>query len=179
MDLMWDLGYNGTSVNDIVKAAGVPKGSFYFYFDSKEDFAIQTLREYFKEAYGGVRKHLMEGDGTPLERLKLFYASRIEELLKQMDDNRGCLACNLSSEVAEHIPGIQTEVARIHNEVLSDLIKVGKEAQEAGELSKDLDVEKMFAFLEDAGKGTMVSIKALGNHSPLESYKYMLGRMLQ
>jgi TetR/AcrR family transcriptional repressor of nem operon len=179
MDLMWDLGYNGTSVNDIVKAAGVPKGSFYFYFDSKEDFAVQTLREYFKESYGGMRKILFQDEESPLQRIKQFYATRIEELSKQIDDNRGCLACNLSSEVADHIPGIQAEVARIHKQVLGDLITVGKQAQEAGEFSEDLDVEKMFAFIEDAGKGTMVSIKALGNHSPIESFKYMLDRMLQ
>ena len=176
---MWDLGYNGTSVNDIVKAAGVPKGSFYFYFDSKEDFAIQSLREYFKENYGDVGKNMLQGEGSPLQRIKEFYTLRIEQLSQQIDDNRGCMACNLSSEVADHIPGIQAEVARIHKQVLGDLITVGKQAQEAGELDKDLDIEKMFAFIEDAGKGTMVSIKALGNHTPIESFKYMVDRMLQ
>ena len=179
MELMWDLGYNGTSVNDIVKAAGVPKGSFYFYFESKEDFAIQSLREYFKEMYGGFSNQLLNGEGTPLERIKLFYKSRTEELIKQIDDNRGCFACNLSSEVAEHIVGIQAEVAKIHNRVLLDLVTVGKQAQDAGELDSNIDVEKMFAFIEDAGKGAMVSIKALGNHSPLESFHYMLDRMLK
>jgi len=32
-------GYNHTGVKDLVAAADVPKGSFYYYFDSKEDFA--------------------------------------------------------------------------------------------------------------------------------------------
>ena len=88
MDLMWDLGYNGTSVNDIVKAADVPKGSFYFYFKSKEDFAIQALREYFKESYAEFCKILFEDKGSPLERIKHFYKIRIEMLLQQMDDHQ-------------------------------------------------------------------------------------------
>ncbi len=179
MDLMWDLGYNGTSVNDIVKAAEVPKGSFYFYFKSKEDFAIQALKEYFKESYEKFCEILFENNGSPLERIKRFYNSRIEMLLQEMDDNRGCFACNLSSEVAEHIPGIRAEVARIHNKVLDDIISVAREAQNAGELDKDIDVKKMFAFIEDAGKGAMVSMKAVGDHSPIESYRYMLDRMLE
>ena len=179
MDIMWDLGYNGTSVNDIVKAADVPKGSFYFYFKSKEDFAIQALKEYFKESYAEFCKILFEDEGSPLERIRKFYDSRIEMLVQQMDCNKGCFACNLSSEVAEHIPGIQAEVARIHNLVLTDVIKVAQEAQESGELDEDIDVVKMFAFIEDAGKGAMVSMKALGNQSPVDSYKYMIDRLFE
>jgi len=178
MELMWDLGYNGTSVNDIVKAAGIPKGSFYFYFDSKEDFAIQALREYFNEVHGEFSQKLLNGEGTPLQRIKEFYKGRIDTLIEEMNDNRGCFACNLSSEVAEHIEGIQIEVGRIHNRVLSELVEVGKQAQEAGELSAELDVEKMFAFIEDAGKGAMVSMKALGSHQPIQNFKYMLDRLL-
>ena len=30
IEILWSKGYNGTSVNDIVKAADIPKGSFYF-----------------------------------------------------------------------------------------------------------------------------------------------------
>jgi TetR/AcrR family transcriptional repressor of nem operon len=43
MPLLWSKGYNATSVNDIVQVAGIPKGSFYFYFDSKEDFAVKAI----------------------------------------------------------------------------------------------------------------------------------------
>ena len=129
MDVMWDVGYNGTSVNDIVKAAGIPKGSFYFYFDSKEDFAIQALREYFDAVYAPFSQKLIHGEGSPLQRIRDFYFGRTEMLIKEMSDNRGCFACNLSSEVADHIEGIQKEVARIHNRVVEELIQVGKEAQ--------------------------------------------------
>ena len=179
MDLMWDLGYNGTSVNDIVKAADVPKGSFYFYFQSKEDFAIQALKEYFKEMYGPVSQDLLHGEGSPLTRIKRFYHTRINMLEEHMEEgNRGCFACNLSSEVAEHMPGIQAEVARIHNQVLHDLNAIGKKAQEEGEIGKNVETDKMFAFLEDAGKGAMVSLKAVNDKSPIESLRYMVDRIL-
>ena len=47
IELLWSKGYNATSVNDIVKAANIPKGSFYFYFDSKEDFTVKAIEKYF------------------------------------------------------------------------------------------------------------------------------------
>ena len=43
IELLWSKGYNATSVNNIVKEANIPKGSFYFYFNSKEDFANLPL----------------------------------------------------------------------------------------------------------------------------------------
>ena len=42
LEVMFLNGYNGTGVKDIVEAAGIPKGSFYNYFESKEDFALQA-----------------------------------------------------------------------------------------------------------------------------------------
>ena len=45
--VMLRKGYNGTGVQEITKGAGVPKGSFYHYFESKEDFAIQALHYYY------------------------------------------------------------------------------------------------------------------------------------
>ncbi|MBL4709818.1 MAG: helix-turn-helix transcriptional regulator [Flavobacteriales bacterium] len=56
MEIMWSKGYNATSVNDIVKAAEVPKGSFYFYFKSKEDFAIKALEKYFSMHFTPANK---------------------------------------------------------------------------------------------------------------------------
>ena len=46
IDLMYLKGYNGTSVKDITDAAGIPKGSFYNYFEDKEQYAIDALHHY-------------------------------------------------------------------------------------------------------------------------------------
>ena len=47
-DLFWRKGYHATAINDILKEAGLPKGSFYFYFDSKKALAAEVV-EYYKE----------------------------------------------------------------------------------------------------------------------------------
>ena len=73
MEILWSKGYNGTSVNDIVKAADVPKGSFYFYFDSKEDFVIKALRKYFALMFSPGRKILTDTTISPKKRLVKFY----------------------------------------------------------------------------------------------------------
>ena len=47
IEVMYLKGYNGTSVQDITDAAGIPKGSFYNYFKNKEHYAVDALRYYF------------------------------------------------------------------------------------------------------------------------------------
>ena len=44
--IIHENGYNNTGIQEILIAAGVPKGSFYFYFKSKEDFGLQLVDFY-------------------------------------------------------------------------------------------------------------------------------------
>lgn len=47
--LMTQKGYTAVGLAEVVAAAGVPKGSFYYYFKSKEEFGQALLQEYFDE----------------------------------------------------------------------------------------------------------------------------------
>jgi len=178
--VMWDKGYHATSVNDIVKAADVPKGSFYFYFKSKEDFAVQALQAYFDMIHAEEQLVLFAEGVPPMQRLKNFHNYRIEKALEEFkSDFKGCLACNFSSEIAQQIPAVQAVLQSFYDTILQDLITVGKEAQEAGSLSSDIDVAHLFAFIEDAGKGAMLSIKAMNSLEPINYYQYMLNHLLR
>ena len=77
IELLWANGYNATSVNDIVMAAGVPKGSFYFYFDSKEDFAVKAIDKYFSEVVKPTFDILDKRDLRAKERILAFYEYRV------------------------------------------------------------------------------------------------------
>ena len=73
LELMKIHGYNGTSVKDIVDAAGVPKGSFYNYFVSKESFALEAL-DAVAEHEMRIATELMDAKGgSPLTRLRYFF----------------------------------------------------------------------------------------------------------
>ena len=102
MEILWSKGYNGTSVNDIVKSADVPKGSFYFYFASKEYFVIKALRKYFRQMFIPARNILRDTSLSPKERLIKFYEYRVSILKSKLNCEKGCMASNLGSEVGEH-----------------------------------------------------------------------------
>ncbi|MCL6274900.1 TetR/AcrR family transcriptional regulator [Muricauda sp. 2012CJ35-5] len=174
MEVMWSKGYNATSVNDIVQAAGVPKGSFYFYFDSKEDFAVKALEVYFREHFEPAKKILDNTDFSPKERILNFYQFRNNVLLEELDCKMGCLACNLGSEMAEHSEKIRNSIVTKEKMIHEAIAEVVIEAQEAGEISKELNAKDVVSFFEDAGKGAMVSMKELQSAYPIDNFMSML-----
>ncbi|RDY58778.1 TetR/AcrR family transcriptional regulator [Flagellimonas nanhaiensis] len=178
MEILWSKGYNATSVNDIVQAAGVPKGSFYFYYDSKEDFAVKAIEYYFGERFGCAKKILEDASIPPKQRLLDFNEFRCKILKEELNCQMGCLASNLGNEMAEHSEKIR-KVIVVKEAILKESIaKVVKEAQEKGEIDSSMDPMDIVTFFEDAGKGAMTSMKELKSSYPIDNYLNMVRRYM-
>ena len=178
MEVLWSKGYNATSVNDIVQAAGVPKGSFYFYFDSKEDFAVKALGFYFQQHLEPAKKILNDTSKSPKQRLLDFYEYRTAVLKNELDCKMGCLACNLGNEMAEHSEKIRQVIVAKEETIQSEIVKVVKLAQEQGEMDATTDAMDIVTFFEDAGKGAMTSMKELKSAYPIDNYMLMLKKFM-
>ena len=174
MELLWSKGYNATSVNDIVMAAGVPKGSFYFYFDSKEDFAIKAIEMYFQAHYVPAREVLLNKSVSPKQRILNFYEYRTTVLKEELECKMGCLACNLGSEMAEHNENIRMAILKNEKIVKEQITTVVEEAQEFGEIDSSLNAADIVAFFEDAGKGAMTTMKEMQSSYPIDNFMKML-----
>ena len=103
-------GYNATGVKDIVDAAGIPKGSFYNYFESKEDFVIQALQYSADHCNTVMGKTLKDRSLPPLQRIEKFYEERILQF-RECDFTLGCFGSNLCIEMGDiSLPiGVATE----------------------------------------------------------------------
>jgi AcrR family transcriptional regulator len=71
-----ERGFAGTSVRDIVQAAGVPQGSFTNHFASKEAFGLEVLDLYFARGCELMRETLRNDALPPLQRLGLYRCDR-------------------------------------------------------------------------------------------------------
>ena len=178
MELLWSKGYNATSVNDIVLAAGVPKGSFYFYFDSKEDFAVKAIDKYFSEVVTPAFDILDDRNTSPKERLFAFYEYRVKVLKEEMDCKMGCMASNLGNEMAEHSEVIRKKIAEKEHGVYHKIIDVIQEAQSAGEISSSINATDLATFMEDAGKGAMITMKEQNSAYPIDNVLNMIRKVL-
>src|SRR6516225_4876557 len=89
-------GFNATSVQDITDAAGVPKGSFYNHFESKEDLALQALERYWQNG-AGRRGVLSDTSLDPVERLRRHFRG-LSDLAVRQKFQKGCMIGNFSTE---------------------------------------------------------------------------------
>ncbi len=127
-------GYAATGVQSIVAGVGVPKGSFYNHFASKEAFGAEVIDAYFARAHAKLRSFLGDTDRAPVDRLKAYFDDLIEGL-RTAGLVKGCLMGNFSAEVADHSPLIRAHLAR-HFETWGDLFEACiAEAQAQGSVA--------------------------------------------
>ena len=78
--LVHERGYGGTSVRDIVNAAGAPQGSFTNHFTSKEKFGLEVLDLYFDKVQSAIDLTLRNEKLSPLKRLKAYFDIHIASI---------------------------------------------------------------------------------------------------
>lgn len=156
LDTLLTNGYHGTGIKEVLDKLGVPKGSFYHYFKSKEAFAAEVIHFYARD----LNQRLMEktaGKGkTGLEAIKLAFSLLVDEYRQGMS---GCILGALASEISE-----TSEVCRlaIHKEVenwtrlLQLLVKQG---QESGEIRTDLDDQMLARMVWNCWEGAVLRMK--------------------
>src|ERR1700733_15223352 len=146
MEVMHRQGYNGTSVRDIVRAAGVPQGSFTNHFASKEAFGLQILERYREMTSAGVGATLRNDGLPPLRRLRAWIDRQLEYLRKD-DMRRGCLYGNLAAEASEESDAIRTRVASVFAENQASVAYCLEAAIDAGELAARTDAQELAGFI--------------------------------
>lgn len=98
--IMAGKGFSAVGLNEILTSAGVPKGSFYYYFASKDAFGVALLEKYFTDYLAELDTSLQARDLTMAEGLfGYFYRWRSNQL--QADCQGKCLVVKLGAEVAD------------------------------------------------------------------------------
>jgi TetR/AcrR family transcriptional repressor of nem operon len=163
--LFIERGFNACSVQDITQGAGVPKGSFYNHFKTKEALATEILIEYGKGATD--RSILTNPDMPALTRLKKHFAA-LNAYFSRCND--GCLVGKFMAEVSGDTPKIRQglkSVLDLWGEQISSAISDG---QKQGTIRKDLDADELAAFLIDAYEGTILRMRVEKSPRALKSF---------
>ncbi len=142
MDCILKKGYNATSINDIVQAAGIPKGSFYYYFESKECFVNDLLFRYAEAKQNELSVYITDQSVSPLNRLRLMLANTAQKL-KADQYQTGCLILKMGNEIADSSPKIQHTLSEIYETWVHLHLGLFQEAQAEGEISMDEDLQAL------------------------------------
>jgi TetR/AcrR family transcriptional repressor of nem operon len=166
-------GYSGASVRDIVRAAGVPQGSFTNHFTSKEAFAEEVLDRYFSLVRGNIDKSLRNDALPPLRRLRAWIDLQIA-FLKKAEFRTGCLIGNFSIEASEQSEVIRRRLGEMFKDINESIVYCLKAAVDAGELPASTDVREVASFLYSSWQGAILQSKVEQSIKPLERFKKVL-----
>lgn len=165
-------GFEGVGLNAILHAAGVPKGSFYYFFKSKEDFARAVLDAYERRAdeqQGAIFKDLLR---SPMQRLRDYFDVIGRGHLAEAPLG-GCLFGVLSQTAAARSPEFKARLAQVFSTWEAELAELLEEAKSAGEVDPDLDTSEAAAFLIDSFEGMLIRLKVDGNRNALRRFQRM------
>lgn len=130
-------GYSALGVAEICKAAGVPKGSFYYFFESKEALALAVVDEHWA-AQRQDWESALGGDAVPLERLRgLFEQTEAGQRAVQEGCGTvsGCLLGNLALELSNHAEPVRGRLQEIFDAQVDMVEAVVAEARDRGDVT--------------------------------------------
>jgi len=159
-------GFNGCSVKDITDAAGVPKGSFYNHFESKEALGAAALAHYWSDGASDRLNILSDADGSPCQRLRRYFEQAAADMA-EIDFTCGCLIGNMAAELSDHSPLIADQIAAIFAGWSRRVSACIQEAQAAGEITPKSDPELLAAFVVNAWEGALLRARLEKTDRPL------------
>ena len=173
LQVVFEQGYSGASVRDIVQAAGVPQGSFTNHFASKEAFCLELLDRYFAMVEENIRLTLRNDAASPLARLEQWLNIQMR-FLKKARMRNGCLIGNFSAEAGEHSEPIRQRLSDIYREIHRSVAYCLEAAVKAGELHSSSDCDELAHFLYAALHGAILQSKVEHSPAPLKRFKKTL-----
>ncbi|WP_295999190.1 TetR/AcrR family transcriptional regulator [Rugamonas sp.] len=167
LKLFHQNGYHATGVQDIARAAGVPKGSFYHYFDSKEALGAEAVERY--GASGTRRLVLADRAIAPQQRLRDYFCG-LSDNFSGNDFIHGCLLGNLSAELGDSSPLIRERLAavyRIWTDAIAGAIRDGKAD---GSIASAHAPDDLAVLLLDAWAGAVLRARVAKDRQALDVF---------
>lgn len=161
-------GFAGVGLNEILSTAGVPKGSFYHYFASKDAFGEALLERYFEEYLAELDETLAQPGANMAQRLMNYW--QIWQQTQSLSDCQGkCLAVKLGAEVADMSESMRASLNRGTAGIIVRLTRAIETGVNEGSLVIDGDPAGVAQSLYQLWLGASVMVKIVRNAAPFET----------
>ena len=170
-------GFNATGIQEVLNAAAVPKGSFYFYFKSKEEFGLQLI-DYFSDFLFSKMDELLKADNVaPLNKLWNYF----EWFLVYFEQNNftgGCPIGNLAQEMGDLNDSFREKLKPVFDKMKANIAQCLEEAQQKGDMSLALDIFNLSDFIVSSWQGALLQMKVMKNTAPVRNFERIVFDLL-
>lgn len=161
--IMAGKGFSAVGLNEVLKAAAVPKGSFYHYFGSKDGFGEALLESYFEDYLSELDKTLGQPSLTMAQRL-LDYFDQWQQGESSFDGQGRCLAVKLGAEVADLSEAMRLVLKRGTSHIVDRLERAIEGGMAEASLKVSDDAASVAQSLYQLWLGASVMVK-IGRHT--------------
>ncbi len=172
--MMREYGYQNTSIDQIAINLDIPKGSFYYYFKNKEEFAEAVLVYYITIVLNRIDRILYDYTLSPKQRLVKLYSDFIDMYTNKGGYVYGEFATNLYREFDKKNQNINEKVMTFFNRTKDAHIDCLQAARRAGEIDKSQDPEKLALLIIYSWEGAVLRVSLTGNILSLFAFRELL-----
>ncbi|WP_176085921.1 TetR/AcrR family transcriptional regulator [Martelella sp. HB161492] len=167
--LLTERGYAAVGLDEILRRAGVPKGSFYYHFASKADFGLTLIAAYHDYMAQKLDRWLTDDSLPPLERIRAF-ASDSEQGMARYDFTRGCLIGNLGSETQSLVPEFEERLKAVLSGWEARTAQCLALAQKDGSIGQDQSISDLAAYFWIGWEGAVLRARLERHGGPLRLF---------
>jgi len=169
MDIMLEKGYTNCGIQEVLSSLGVPKGSFYHFFDSKENFAVAIIQHYDQIYSAALLRTLRNPQQTPLQRLRT-YCETGKEMFLSKECRKGCLIGNLSQEMSDQSETLRKVLSTVMLKWRDVFAQCIEEGQNIGEITKVCSADQLAELLNAGWGGAVMRAKTVKTVEPMEIF---------
>ena len=175
-ELFINSSFNSVGLNDILRTAGIPKGSFYHYFESKEDFGLQVVELYARQNLEELEGFLADGSLTRYEQLKAFFANSARHF-EDVEYCQGCLMANLSQELADVNEKLRCKINELSQLMVDRIAQCLAETETDSLNLGHLDAKEAAQVLMNSWQGAVMKMKLEKSRAALDVFmKFFFSR---
>lgn len=170
LNLIWSSSYNAVSVEDICKAAGAKKGSFYYFFPSKAALVHAVFQNEWEQC-GAEMDDIFSPRRPALERFQLLGQAIIEEQIEKFAEFGyycGCPFATVGSELATQDEAMRSQIEEIFSSHTRYIASALRDGIAEGVLPADMDVESKAKEIDNFLLGTLLVVRIRNSLEPLE-----------
>lgn len=168
-ELFGKKGFNGCGLNEVLRLAGVPKGSFYHYFGSKEDFGVAVIERARDEYLAELKPILGDRRVSPVDRLRgIFESARAECAAK--GPMVECLIPKLALETGNLSESVHAAVKCAYQQWSALIAQVVREGQATGAIDRKYDPDRLANVLVMLWEGAVIRMQIDRSIAPLDDF---------
>lgn len=161
-----ETSFSESGINEILASSGVPKGSFYHHFSSKEAFGIAVANRYSEQQIAAAKECLEDPSLPAVDRLRAFFEGARRDMGNRKFQ-QGCLMCNLSTELADERPAFRVALDTHWRDLITVVAGCLNNVDLADLGLNHLTPEQAADWLMNAWSGALTRMKVCGSDEPL------------